>query len=243
MNVALESVDCPLLVALNPDAFPRRDWLEELVIAADLHGDVATFGSLQINATNSSRIDGYGDHYLVWGQAWLGQRWPEQGERHIDHCFGPCAAAALYRTSALDEIGGIDHRFFCFYEDVDVSFRLRLAGCECAVVPSAVVEHISGASFVDKLDLAELLIARNQWWVLIRNRPALLLVIAVPGFALIHLAAKIKSSRGARLRGLWEGLCRTSEFLLSRCHIKSRRKISSMHLARHPNWKPFTEAK
>ncbi len=238
MNVGIEASDAPFLVALNPDAFPHPNWLEELVAAADRHNDIAAFGSLQISAADDERIDGYGDHYLISGQAWRGQSRPKSGARRVDCCFGVCAAAALYRTAVLREIGGFDQRFFCFYEDIDVSFRIRLLGHGCAVVPSAVVDHIGGASFVGKSNFAEYLIARNQWWALIRNMPALLLVIALPGFVLIQCMAMIKSPRRARLKGLWEGLRRTGEFLSSRRHIQSRRTVSTPHLARCLSWNP-----
>tara|TARA_R110000868_G_scaffold37288_4_gene132074 strand:+ start:388 stop:1377 length:990 start_codon:yes stop_codon:yes gene_type:complete len=238
MNIGLEASDSPLLVALNPDAFPHPNWLEALVTASDEHNNIAAFGSLQISAADSECIDGYGDHYLISGQAWRGQSRPKPEARHIDHCFGVCAAGALYRTAALREIGGFDQRFFCFYEDIDVSFRLRLAGYGCAVVPTAVIDHIGGASFVGKSDFAEYLIARNQWWVLIRNMPTLLLIVAVPGFALIQITAMIKSRRPARLKGLWESLRRTREFLPSRRHIQTKRKISALQVARYLSWNP-----
>lgn len=238
MNVGLEASETQLLTALNPDAFPHPNWLEGLVAAADAHDDVAAFGSLQLNAADTSCIDGYGDHYLISGQAWRGQSIPEPIGQRIDHCFGVCAAGALYRTAALREIGGFEQRFFCFYEDIDVSFRLRLAGYRCAVVPSAVIDHVGGASFVGKSDFADYLIARNQWWVLVRNMPALLLIIAVPGFALVQIIAIIRPRRRAHVKGLWEGLRRTREFLSSRRDIQSKRRISTMRVARLLSWNP-----
>lgn len=42
--------------------------------------------------------------------------------------FAPCAAAALYRRSVLQQLGGFDEHYFCYMEDVDLGFRLRLLG-------------------------------------------------------------------------------------------------------------------
>ena len=51
---------------------------------------------------------------------------PEEG-----YVFSPCAAAAVYRSDAFKQAGGFDERFFCYCEDVDLGFRLRLLGYEC----------------------------------------------------------------------------------------------------------------
>lgn len=49
--------------------------------------------------------------------------------------------ALLARAQLLREIGGLDDSMFIYYEDVDLSYRARVAGRDIAVVPSAVVEH------------------------------------------------------------------------------------------------------
>jgi GT2 family glycosyltransferase len=215
MNVGLAATGCPLIAALNPDAFPEPAWLAELVAAADAHPEVAAFGSRQIDAADPRRLDGYGDHYLLWGFAWRGRVLPLPAAA-IDYCFGVCAAAALYRAEALRTVGGFDGRLFCFYEDVDVAFRLRLGGYHCAVVRAAAVAHVGGASFKDRSDFADFLIARNQWCVLVKDMPAALLPLAVLGFFAIHLLSAARRPRIARLRGLGAGLRRTGEFLAAR---------------------------
>lgn len=237
MNVALAACGAPLFAALNPDAFPAPDWLALLCAAADRHPGVAAFGSLQRSAADPALIDGFGDHYLVTGQAWRGRTLPPvSGE--IAYSFGVCAAAALYRTDALRRIGGFDGRFFCFYEDVDVCFRLRLAGAECAVVPKAEAAHVGGASFEGLSDFAAFLIARNQWWVLVKNMPLALMVVALPGFALIQLAGFLRHPRSARMKGVWAGLRGTGPFLASRREIRAARRANVGAIARRLAWNP-----
>lgn len=237
MNVALAVCGTPLLAALNPDAFPAPDWVETLLAAAERHPDVAAFGSLQLSADGSGRVDGFGDHYLISGQAWRGQTRPAtRGD--LAYAFGVCAAAAFYRTEALRRIGGFDERFFCFYEDVDVAFRLRLAGHECAVVPAAVVNHVGGASFAGLSDFAAFLIARNQWWVLVKNMPFTLLCFALPSFALLQIVGALRHPGSARMQGLWEGLRRTGEFLGSRREVRRMRSRNAT-VGRWISWNPL----
>ena len=52
--------------------------------------------------------------------------------------FSPCAAAALYRRNVFLAVGGFDKAFFCYGEDVDLAFRLRLMGGRCMSVARAV---------------------------------------------------------------------------------------------------------
>jgi GT2 family glycosyltransferase len=57
-----------------------------------------------------------------------------------------CAAAAAYRRSMLDEIGGFDERFVSYLEDVDLGLRAQYAGYPCLYVPDAVVYHMVSAT-------------------------------------------------------------------------------------------------
>ncbi len=240
MNVALEAAGCEFLVALNPDAFPHPNWLAELVSAADQNSCFAAFGSVQISATDSTKIDGFGDNLMAWGQAWRGQSLPDDGAgSDVYESFGVCAAAALYRTKSLNQLGGFDDRFFCFYEDVDVSIRLRLAGHRCAVVRSAVVDHVGGASFEGKSDLADFLVARNQWWLLVKNMPVLLLIAILPGYILMQIYALIRHPTSSRMKGLREGLAQTGTALRLRRMVQAERKISALALNKWLTWNPF----
>ena len=56
------------------------------------------------------------------------------------------AAAALLRADALRAAGLLDERFFVLLEDVDLMFRVRLAGWDVHLVPSARVLHARGIS-------------------------------------------------------------------------------------------------
>ena len=84
--------------------------------------------------------------------------------------FGASGALPLYRRSALDELkkyqGEIfDQDFFAYKEDVDLAYRLRLAGYEAWLEPQAVGWHdrtIVGARFLDDLTAARGRQGRHQ---------------------------------------------------------------------------------
>ncbi len=55
--------------------------------------------------------------------------------------FGACAAAALYRTDVLVKAGFLDSDFFAIYEDVDLSWKIRLAGFKSFLAAKSIVYH------------------------------------------------------------------------------------------------------
>lgn len=47
----------------------------------------------------------------------------------------------LFRSDVFREIGGFDEKFFLYYEDVDICWRLRQKGYEIKLIPSVEVIH------------------------------------------------------------------------------------------------------
>jgi GT2 family glycosyltransferase len=60
--------------------------------------------------------------------------------------FGVSATAAVYRRSALAEVGLFDEALVSWYEDVDLATRLRAAGWRALHVPGARARHAGGAT-------------------------------------------------------------------------------------------------
>jgi GT2 family glycosyltransferase len=98
---------------LNPDAFPEPTWLESLFKAVKAHPDYSFFGSRQLMDSDPTVLDGDGDYYHVSGSAWrngYGEAL-SKASNEIREIFSPCAAAAIYKKSALLDVGGFDERF------------------------------------------------------------------------------------------------------------------------------------
>ena len=61
--------------------------------------------------------------------------------------WGASASAAFYRRDALLAAGGFPEHFGAYFEDVDLSFRLRRLGYEVWYDPASVVWHRVSASY------------------------------------------------------------------------------------------------
>ncbi|HTB70485.1 MAG TPA: glycosyltransferase family 2 protein, partial [Solirubrobacteraceae bacterium] len=87
--------------------------------------------------------------------------------------FGACGGAAVYRRSALLDVGPFDEDFYAFFEDVDWSLRAQVAGHQCRYVPSAVVYHMGSATIGRGLsDFTRYQLWRNGIWLVVKGLPA-----------------------------------------------------------------------
>ncbi len=64
-----------------------------------------------------------------------------------EYVFGASACAAFYRRDAVLAAGGFPEHFGAYFEDVDLSFRLRRLGFEIVYDPGAVVWHRVSSSY------------------------------------------------------------------------------------------------
>ena len=60
--------------------------------------------------------------------------------------LGPSGGAALFTRDAFREVAGFDERIFLYYEDLDLSLRLRHAGYTCALATDARGRHAFSAT-------------------------------------------------------------------------------------------------
>ncbi len=120
---------------LNNDTVVARDALSALVRAAERDPDIGAVGAV-IWAMDGSRVLAHGGGCvdLRNGRSW----YVTDGKNDVAYITG---ASMLIRTDALHKVGLFDERFFLYWEDTDLSFRLRAAGWRLAVAADARVWH------------------------------------------------------------------------------------------------------
>lgn len=227
-NLAARAARGRYLVTLNPDAFAQPAWLEALLAAAERHPEAGSIASVQLLDGDPDRLDGLGDPYAPWGAAWRGGKGRLAVPEAEGEVFGPCAAAALYRRDAFEAVGGFCERFFCYYEDVDLAFRLRRAGWRSVVTPWAVVRHVGSGSAPS--DFVLRYATRNRIWTFARNMPALAGLAFAPvmtGLALLAaLAGLLRGGAGTRFRALAEAARGLPQALGDRSTIAADRQAA-----------------
>jgi GT2 family glycosyltransferase len=89
--------------------------------------------------------------------------------------FALCGCAVAFRTAAGRQVGWFDDDFFLYYEDTDLSWRLRAAGWSIRYEPKAVVRHVHSATSVEWSPTFVFHTDRNRLLMLVKN--------ATPGLA------------------------------------------------------------
>lgn len=244
-NIATAGATSPWIATLNPDTVARPAWLAGMRTGTMRHPGVGMFGATLVRADNPEIVDGFGDVMSISGIPWRGGGGaPVAALPGSDiEVFAPCAAAALYRRECFERAGGFDESFFCYVEDVDLGFRLRLAGERCVQLRDAIVLH--HASALTGLTSAFTLYHsyRNRLWVLFKNLPLALLVVSVPVNLLASALIILRQGAGgapvrAAFKGLWRGLVR-GPAVRRRAPARRGRRISTLAIARTLDWNPL----
>ncbi len=233
------------LALLNPDAEAAPDWLDAMMRALARRPTHRMIACLQISLHDASKLDGAGDCYLAYGYAWRGGfGHPVSSAPVAGECFAPCGAAALYPRDLFLESGGFDERYFCYHEDVDIAFRLRLQGERCQYVPDAIVRHAGSAISGRSSAFSVFHGVRNGVWTYVKNMPGGLLLLTLPVWLVGSL---MLLARGA-LRGVfvptWRGFLAAfadlGPVLSARKQLRARRRVSVAHVASALTWNPFS---
>jgi GT2 family glycosyltransferase len=184
LAAALTHVDTPFMAWLNDDAQPEPGWLAALEQALDRDDTAAAASSVLHTGDGTVTSTGVALTRIGYGRDTTG-RLP----------FGFCGGAALLRTDALRAVGGVPGSLFCYYEDTDTSWRLRLSGHQIVAVPGARVRHVGGASAQHGTPTFHRWNERNRLLVLLRCAPAGVATRELARFAVLTLVLPFRRRR------------------------------------------------
>ena len=227
------------LVMLNNDTEVEPGWLAALVDVAGANPQAGAIASKMLlfdrrdvlhNAGDLMGADGIPRNRGVW-QHDLGQF---DGATTV---FGACGGGAAYRRAAWQQTGGFDRHFWMYLEDVDLDWRLHLAGWQVVFAPQARLYHQLSASGGGVL--SSYYTGRNTLWTIAKDIPGPLLrrhfgrIVRAQGrIAWDALRAWRGQAARARLRGQLAGLLTLPRVLAWRRATQSTRRVPIEDLAR-----------
>ncbi|MBI2822794.1 MAG: glycosyltransferase family 2 protein [Acidobacteria bacterium] len=234
-NRAIEACDAPWVALLNNDTEADPGWLGALMEAAAGHPEASFFASEIRLFDRRDLLDSAGDGLPIAGAAFkIGHLRPADAYRQLCYVPGACAAAALYQTALLRELGGFDEEFFCIYEDADLNLRAQLAGHRCLYVPDAVVYHKVNATLARDPKSVVFYGQRNAEWLIWKNIPSSLLWKYLPARLMYFVVSlfyfTLRARLGVFLRAKWAAWRGRRPILEKRRRLQQGRKVDDRYL-------------
>ncbi len=203
-NLGIGVTTAPYLLMQNADAVLAQDYLKLLVASLARHPEAASaVGKLVYEEGGKRYIDSAGITIRHYALCPLDRGLGEEDRGQYDkpeEIFGPSAAAALYRRSALEAVGPeiFEASLFAYYEDVDLAWRLNRAGFTHRYEPSAIAFHCRRGPAGKPKRISEQAFV-NRYRVFAKNESAHTMLLVGP-LAVAWETARILRRGGAALR-------------------------------------------
>jgi GT2 family glycosyltransferase len=260
-NEGLRHVSSPYVVFLNDDTVVEPEWLGCLVTVAESDPMI---GALQPKilslperrqgrrvfdyaGATGGLIDRLGFPYCL-GRSFGGREVDAGQYDHPRDIFWASGVALFARREVVDRLGGFEESFFMHMEEIDLCWRISLAGYRVRSVPQSVVWHEGGASLAEGSPLKVYYNHRNALITLLRNRSAAPLIALLPLRLALESAAMLYYLAGGKegmaraaqvARAFIDVLRRLPETLRQRREIQRARIVSDRELFRNAPFSIF----
>jgi GT2 family glycosyltransferase len=150
-NQGIRATTEEFVLLLNPDTLPEATGLRALLqtmidqptIGACGPRILNPDGTLQRSCRRFPTLGVILCAELGWQEPYRMSGWAHDTTREVDQLMGSCL---LLRRAALEQVGLLDERFFLYFEEVDLCWRLKRAGWRVLFVSQASVVHLGGQS-------------------------------------------------------------------------------------------------
>ena len=182
-NLAIGQTMYPYTVLLNSDVRTPDGWLNPLLDYMETHPQVgAVMPKLLHDSEDDSAMFDYagaaGGYIDCHGYPYCRGRvfeYVEDDHGQYDDVpksvFWATGACMMVRSQLYQEVGGLDKDFFAHMEEIDLCWRIRLAGNDLMMIPSSHVYHLGGGSLAYGNPRKTYLNFRNNLLLLHKNLP------------------------------------------------------------------------
>jgi len=177
-NAALKKVQSDYYVLLNSDVEVSPDWIGPVIDLMESDKLIAACQPKLLSYHQKDEFEyagacgGWMDNF---GYAFARGRVFDKCEKDlkqydtVQQCFWASGAALFVRAKNYHAAGGLDEYFFAHQEEIDLCWRLQLAGYKIYVQPSSVVYHVGGGTLPKGNSRKNYLNFRNNLIMLYKN--------------------------------------------------------------------------
>ena len=187
-NWALKKINADYYVLLNSDVEVTPNWISPMVEVLEKDKLNAACQPKLLSQKEPTLFE-----YAGAAGGWIdGLGYPFSRGRVFDVCekdekrydtvesiFWASGAAMMIRSHVFHELGGFDASFFAHQEEIDLCWRIQLAGYQIYCCPTAVVYHV-GAGTLPRGGRKVFLNFRNNLVMLCKNLPLTELIWKLP---------------------------------------------------------------
>lgn len=220
-NIGINHSRGKYILLLNPDTIVHQGALQALIECAESHPEAGIIGAKLLNSDGSVQRSARSFPDIGAGlfrNTFLGRLFPNNPfvrrylltdfsydeVREVDWVSG---AAMLVRRDLIEQIGGLDERFWAYCEDVDLCWQAWQAGYKVLFCPNAVITHKVGRSSDQRLVSSLIQHHKSMWLFYLKNYrhcyPLVLFPLIGSGI-LIRLAGALLKVASHRLRLFFE---------------------------------------
>jgi GT2 family glycosyltransferase len=179
-NEALKQVESDYYIILNSDVDVQPVWIQPMIALLENNPSIAACQPKILSYNNKKLFE-----YAGGAGGWLDKYgYPFAKGRIFDICeedhgqydqsepvFWASGAALFIRSSVFHEMKGFDEYFFAHQEEIDLCWRIQLAGYKIYSCPSSVVYHVGGGTLPRGNSKKTYLNFRNNHIMLSKNLP------------------------------------------------------------------------
>ncbi len=190
---------------LNPDATFEPSALEEVVRVAESAQEAGSVQSLLVLGDEPEVVNTSGNHIHFLGFGYVGgyrrARAEVASEPHeIAFSSGACV---LLPARVLRKVGLLDETLWLYHEDLDLGWRIRLAGFRNWIAPKSVCRHFYEFS---RARSKWYWMERNRWLVVLKNYRLATLLLLLPAMLVADCGLLLMAAKagwfGAKVRSL-----------------------------------------
>lgn len=246
-NLGMRRALSQWVLVLDNDVVLGPDVLERLLAAREPGVAVVQPRSVFRHEPQRVHYDGGSLHYagLVALRNFYVPRAEAEGSGIVDVDVAIALCHLVDRDLVLS-LGGYDPDYFILFEDLDLSFRLRVAGHRILSDEECLVEHDVGTPGISFREGKQypgrrvFLHSRNRWVYLAKCYRLRTLLVCLPGlllYELVHLAFTVSQGHlGPWLSGHFAAIARIARLGPERRRVQSSRRLPDRELLLGGPW-------